>query len=116
MRSRPFAHAHLRNPRESGVTKAGNQLEISWKSVGNHRNPEISYAEKARVVPLEFYYNGCDNCERFLKMKGNRETIQETLMGKQTFFAFLFVICDFSQNYFGDDSTRKLGQQMAENW
>ena len=62
MRSRPFAHAHLRNPREIRVTKAGNQLEISWKSVGNHseggksvgnhRNPEISYAEKARVVPL----------------------------------------------------------------
>ena len=58
MRSRPFAHAHLRNP-QIRVTKAGNQLEISWKSVGNHseggksvgnhRNPEISYAEKARV-------------------------------------------------------------------
>ena len=63
MRSRPFAHAHLRNPREIRVTKAGNQLEISWKSVGNHseggksvgnhRNPEISYAEKACVVPLD---------------------------------------------------------------
>lgn len=25
----------------------------------------------------QFYYNGCDNCERFLKMKGNRETIQD---------------------------------------
>ncbi|CAI8018460.1 Transcription elongation factor SPT4 [Geodia barretti] len=25
----------------------------------------------------QFYYNGCDNCERFLKMKGNREMIQD---------------------------------------
>ena len=31
MRSRPFAHAHLRNPREIRVTRR----EISWKSVGN---------------------------------------------------------------------------------
>ena len=31
MRSRPFAHAHLRNPREISVTRR----EISWKSVGN---------------------------------------------------------------------------------
>ena len=48
------------------VTKAGNQLEISWKSVGNHseggksvgnhRNPEISYA---RVVPLSVRPTGC---------------------------------------------------------
>ena len=36
MRSRPFAHAHLRYPREIRVTKAGNHLEINWKSVGNH--------------------------------------------------------------------------------
>ena len=60
MRSRPFAHAHLtRNQSHEGGKSLGNQLEISWKSqrrreksVGNHRNPEISYAEKARVVPL----------------------------------------------------------------
>ena len=74
MRSRPFAHAHLRNPRESVTRReiswksVGNQLEISWKSVGNHseggksvgnhRNPEISYAEKARVVPLASIFHG----------------------------------------------------------
>ena len=25
----------------------------------------------------QFVYNGCDNCERHLKMKGNRELVQE---------------------------------------
>ena len=41
-RNTPFlsAHAHLRNPREIRVTKAGNQLEISWKS---QRRREISW-------------------------------------------------------------------------
>ena len=52
MRSRPFAHAHLRNPREIRVTKAGNQLEITAKAGNQLEITEISYAEKARVVPL----------------------------------------------------------------
>ena len=55
-------------------------------------------------------------------MKGNRETIQDCTSsnfdGENKPFCLLCFteICDFSQNYFGDDSTRKLGQQMAENW
>ena len=25
----------------------------------------------------QFLYNGCDNCERYLRMKGNREMVQD---------------------------------------
>ena len=39
-----------RNPRCACAPRV-NHSE-GGKSVGNHRNPEISYAEKARVVPL----------------------------------------------------------------
>ena len=50
-------------------------MEISWKSVGNHseggksvgnhRNPEISYAEKARVVPLDTAFHATCVIQRY---------------------------------------------------
>ena len=45
------ARNHARNQSHEGGKSVGNHNE-GGKSVGNHRNPEISYAEKARVVPL----------------------------------------------------------------
>ena len=56
MRSRPFAHAHLRNPREitREIRAVGNQLEIkiSWKS---QKSGNLVRREgPCRTVPLAF--------------------------------------------------------------
>ena len=39
--------------------------------------PLISFPPSLLQTFDQFLYNGCDNCERYLKMKGNRELVQE---------------------------------------